>query len=198
MFDDDVNEPVRRRRWYVRPAHLDRETAGAYETNVNSYRMHLDVSFESFLSTSIEYFNYLLHRVGPRLQHVPTHKLPLCPATRLTICLRYNIVNEIYRIRTYCSVFVWPRVIIHTIQVSSLWWNLRVDENALQNGQDHHGKCSLWSMPSHHRWTVSREFATHEHISASRRRSRVPHKMELSVLLRSPGWEAFLHKSTYV
>lgn len=77
-----------RRRWYVRPINLARNSHGECHL-IEEMRMYDEETHFNYFRMSRRKFDQLLHLIGPDISHNSTHVLPIDPIKRLAMTLRY-------------------------------------------------------------------------------------------------------------
>lgn len=92
-------------RAYIREAHRDRNVNGDYPANVDRYRTTNDPLFHSFLGVDLDVFDELLALAGPRIAKLPNHELPIPPAMRLSMCLRFVLFLSICAVMN-CIIYL--------------------------------------------------------------------------------------------
>ncbi|XP_037939972.1 protein ALP1-like [Teleopsis dalmanni] len=75
-----------RRRWWVQPVNLNRDTDGFYETVTKSLIENNNEEFFKKTKMTVEKFNTLLHLLEDRLEHYSQRK-PIEPSLRLSLTL---------------------------------------------------------------------------------------------------------------
>jgi len=77
------------RRWYVRPVNLFIRKFGHYNEFVVKLRSRDPEWYFDYFRMSPENFDFILDRIHRDIAHSPTHMMPIYPAERLALTLRY-------------------------------------------------------------------------------------------------------------